>query len=105
MPELLVTHRDGRETRMDVPSGMSLMRVLCEAGCDEILALCGGVCSCGTCHVYVDDHADAALAAMSADEDALLDASIHRRAASRLSCQLLVKDDFHGMRLTIAPED
>lgn len=105
MPRLVLTRRDGGEEQLEVPSGLSLMRVLCEAGCDEILALCGGVCSCGTCHVYVDDDAGASLGVMSADEDALLDASSHRRAASRLSCQLLVKDEFDGMRITIAPED
>jgi len=105
VPELFVTDRRGEETRVVVPSGMSLMRVLCEAGFDEILALCGGVCSCGTCHVYVDDGVDAALEPISADEDALLDASSHRLDTSRLSCQLLVSDRFDGLHLTIAPED
>jgi len=105
MPELVVTDRQGQETRVEVPSGMSLMRVLCDAGFDDILALCGGVCSCGTCHVYVDAPAEAALASMSPDEDALLDASSHRKPNSRLSCQLLVSAAFDGLRLTIAPED
>jgi len=105
MPLLVVTNRQGQEVRVDVPSGMSLMRVLCDAGFDEILALCGGVCSCGTCHVYIDDPAEAVLASTSPDEDALLDASSHRQPGSRLSCQLLVSDVFDGLRLTIAPED
>jgi len=104
MPELVVTDRRGQETRVEAPSGMSLMRVLWEAGFDDILALCGGVCSCGTCHVYIDEGA-AALAPMSADEDALLEGSGHRQETSRLSCQLLVTDEFDGLRLTIAPED
>jgi 2Fe-2S ferredoxin len=83
---------------------MSLMRVLWEAGFDDILALCGGVCSCGTCHVYIDEGADT-LPPMNADEDALLEGSSRRRATSRLSCQLLVTDEFDGLRLTVAPED
>ncbi len=105
MPEVCVTGRNGETTRVEVPTGMSLMQVLCEAGFDEILALCGGVCSCGTCHVYIDGGAGAGLAAMSADEEVLLDGSLHRRENSRLSCQLLVSDAFEGMQLTIAPED
>lgn len=105
MPEVSVTGRNGETTRLEVPTGMSLMQVLCEAGFGEILALCGGVCSCGTCHVYIDGGPQAGLDAMSADEDALLDASLHRRETSRLSCQLIVSDAFAGMRLTVAPED
>ena len=105
MPKLLVTNRRGEETSIDAPSGLSLMRVLCQAGFDDILALCGGVCSCGTCHVYIDDAAEARLVPVSADEDALLEFSRQRRENSRLSCQLLVTAEFDGLRLTIAPED
>ena len=42
---------------------------------------------------------------MSADEDALLDGSLHRDARSRLSCQLNLTDVPDGLRVTIAPED
>ena len=105
MPKLVVTNRRGEETRIDTPAGLSLMRVLCQAGFDDILALCGGVCSCGTCHVYIDDGAGSRLVPVSADEDALLNSSRHRRESSRLSCQLLVTAEFDGLRLTIAPED
>jgi len=30
------------------------METICDNGFDELLALCGGGCSCATCHVYVD---------------------------------------------------
>lgn len=30
------------------------METIRDAGVDELLALCGGCCSCATCHVYVD---------------------------------------------------
>lgn len=105
MPELFVTTRNGEETRIDAPSGLSLMQVLCEAGFDEVLALCGGVCSCATCHVYVSGSPAQALSAMSEDEDCLLDGSSHRREESRLSCQILLTDDCEGLRVTIAPEE
>jgi 2Fe-2S ferredoxin len=69
-----------------------------------LLALCGGCCSCATCHVFVDDAAGQ-LPAMSEDENDLLDSSDHRAANSRLSCQLQVKPAMAGMRVVIAPED
>jgi 2Fe-2S ferredoxin len=76
-----------------------------DAGLDELLALCGGCCSCATCHVYVDDGMNGYLPALSVDEDELLDSSDHRRAQSRLSCQIPFKPELEGMSVTLAPED
>jgi 2Fe-2S ferredoxin len=42
---------------------------------------------------------------MEEDEDDLLDSSDHRRAESRLSCQLKFTDELTHLRVTIAPED
>ena len=74
-------------------------------GFDELLALCGGCCSCATCHVYVDPAFADSLPAMSEDENDLLDSSDHRNDTSRLSCQVVLTDALDGLRVTIAPED
>lgn len=105
MPQMIVTTRTGEEHAIDVQPGLTVMQGICDAGIDELLALCGGVCSCATCHVYVDSELAGVLPAMGADENDLLDGSGHRREASRLSCQLRVSDDLAGLRVTIAPED
>ena len=76
-----------------------------ENGFDEVLALCGGCCSCATCHVHVDPDWAARLPAQGADEDDLLDTSDHRVATSRLSCQIRFDDDLDGLKVRIAPED
>lgn len=105
MPEVIVTNRSGEETRIDAHFGVSLMQAICEAGFDEVLALCGGVCSCATCHVYVSGGPVEVLEPMGEDEDLLLDGSDNRQESSRLSCQILVTDAIDGLRVTIAPED
>jgi 2Fe-2S ferredoxin len=64
------------------------MEAIRAAGIDELLAMCGGCCSCATCHVYVDPGFMALLPEISGDENALLDSSTHRHDNSRLSCQL-----------------
>lgn len=79
------------------------METLREAGIGEILATCGGMCSCATCHVYVAQGFD--LPPMSEDENDLLDSSDHRQPNSRLSCQLILSDRLDGLALTVAPED
>ena len=105
MPELIVVNRDGAEQAVEGDKGLSVMEVIRDHGFDELLALCGGCCSCATCHVYVDPAFADALPAMSEDENDLLDSSDHRNETSRLSCQVVLSDALDGLRVTIAPED
>jgi 2Fe-2S ferredoxin len=81
------------------------MEAIRDSGFEELLALCGGGCSCGTCHVYVDEAALHRLQPMSSDENDLLDVSEHRQSNSRLSCQIKVTTSLDGMAFTIAPQD
>ncbi|UZW57353.1 2Fe-2S iron-sulfur cluster-binding protein [Sphingobium sp. JS3065] len=105
MPKLRIVGRSGVERDVEAESGASLMEILRANGFDELLALCGGCCSCATCHVFADpDYLDT-LPAISDDENDLLDSSDHRNELSRLSCQLIVKSEHDGMRFVIAPED
>ena len=105
MPTLIVTKRDGSEQKVDASTNVSVMEIIRDAGFDELLALCGGCCSCATCHVYVDDSFAGRLPEITADESDLLDSSDHRQANSRLSCQLNFTSALDGMSVTIAPED
>jgi 2Fe-2S ferredoxin len=105
MAHLTIIGRDGRETVIDGKAGWSVMENIRDAGFDELLALCGGCCSCATCHVHVDPSWLAALPPMGADEDDLLDTSSHRAPNSRLSCQIEYDEALHGLRVRIAPED
>ncbi len=105
MPKLIITNRGGDETEIDAETGLTVMENIRDNGFDELLALCGGSCSCATCHVYVDDEWLAKIDPFDADENDLLDSSDHREANSRLSCQIEMTDALDGMRVTIAPED
>ena len=105
MPKITVVGRDGSERAIDAGEGMSVMENIRDNGFDELLALCGGCCSCATCHVYVDPGFADKLPEMSEDEDDLLDSSNHRRENSRLSCQIIVSGDLDGLKVAIAPED
>lgn len=105
MPNLIVVTREGEETVVEAQKGLSVMELIRDAGIDELLALCGGCCSCATCHVHIDPAFADKLPKMSADEDDLLDSSDNRVATSRLSCQIAFEASLDGMRVTIAPED
>ena len=105
MPKLTIVNRAGADTEITAKTGISLMEAIRDAGFDDMLALCGGCCSCATCHVFVDPAFAASLPPVSADEDELLESTSHRAATSRLACQVALTDALDGLRVTIAPED
>ncbi len=68
-------------------------------------ALCGGMCSCATCHCYIDADWSAKLGPRSDDEEELLEELESFRDTSRLTCQVPFTDELDGLRVTIAPEE
>ena len=105
MPKLVVVNRAGEEKEIEATAGVSVMEAIRDNGFDELLALCGGCCSCATCHVYVDGAFAGKVTPLSEDENDLLDSTDHRTENSRLSCQIEITDALDGLKVTIAPED
>ena len=105
MPKLTVVTREGEESTIEVESGLTVMEAIRDNGFDELLALCGGCCSCATCHIHVDAGQDKPLPEMSEDEDDLLESSDHRNETSRLACQIPFTPELDGLKVTIAAED
>jgi ferredoxin, 2Fe-2S len=104
MTLVIVTTRTGEEYQLNAKDGQSLVQALRDADVGDIQALCGGCCSCSTCHVYIDSAFADALPALGGDEADLLDCSEHRESNSRLSCQIQVRSELEGLRITVAPE-
>jgi 2Fe-2S ferredoxin len=105
MLNLVVTDRGGERRSVEAHDGYSVMETIREAGIDELLALCGGSCSCATCHVYVADAWIDRVGTPEGDEDDLLDSADCRRPCSRLSCQIAMSEALNGLEVTIAPEE
>lgn len=105
MPKLVVVTRDGSIRTVEGEYGFSVMEVIRDSGIDELLALCGGCCSCATCHVHMDPAFVERIPPIREDENDLLDSSDYRNDRSRLSCQIIFSPELDGLRVTIAPED
>jgi 2Fe-2S ferredoxin len=72
------------------------------AGVHEIAADCGGLLSCATCHVFVDTPWLERLTPPSVDEVSMLElTATPRQPDSRLSCQLVLDDDFDGLAVRL----
>lgn len=105
MPQLIVTTPQGTVHELQAEAGTTVMMAIRDAGLEGMLALCGGVCSCATCHVHINPADAERVGEMSEDESELLDGSMRRNDYSRLGCQILITDKLDGLRVTIADED
>lgn len=101
---LYVIDRDGNERRAEAAPSGSLMEVLRDLD-GGVAAICGGMCSCATCHVYVAPEWRERLPAQQSDERDLVSELQHCGDGSRLSCQIRLSDDLDGLRVTLAPEE
>lgn len=61
---------------------------------------CGGLCACGTCHVFVEE-STVENKASDDMEQTMLGSRPDVQDNSRLSCQITVSDDMDGMVLRI----
>jgi 2Fe-2S ferredoxin len=104
MPTFTVITRDGSRSQVEGIIGASLMEALRAGGIDDIQALCGGCCSCATCHVFIHEGAEQ-LPGMADDEGGMLEGSLLRASGSRLSCQVPVTAALDGLVIEIAPEE
>jgi ferredoxin, 2Fe-2S len=104
MAELVIVDRDGKEHRVEGKVGVSVMETLRELDYG-VAAICGGMCSCATCHVWVDESWVGKLPAKQGDEQELLQELQGYGPSSRLSCQVQFNEGLSGLRVTIAPDE
>ncbi len=96
-----VVGEDGTLVVLDAPTdmGLSLMEFL-KANEYDILATCGGLALCATCHVSVVAGFEN-LDEISNDEYAMLDTLPNITDTSRLSCQLKLNESMNGITIKV----
>ena len=105
MAEIIVTDRDGGVHRVNAREGASVMETLRELEYG-VAAICGGMCSCATCHVFVAEPWLRKLPEMQGDEKEILqELESYRPQGSRLSCQIPFDTPLAGLEVEIAPEE
>jgi ferredoxin, 2Fe-2S len=101
MPRITFIESSGERRVIDAPIGISLMEAAVQNGVQGILALCGGACACGTCHVYVEASWFQRLEPREEMEEGMLECAWEPRGNSRLSCQIHVTADLEGLEVTV----
>lgn len=98
MPKVIYVSAAGDKHEFEVPVGTTVMAAALKNGIDGIVAECGGVCMCSTCHVFVDPAFFPKLPAASDTEEAVLEISAEeRQPTSRLSCQIKMSEQLDGL--------
>ncbi|CAA0081104.1 Rhodocoxin [Zhongshania aliphaticivorans] len=98
--QVIVTDRSGDVAEYDVSEFSELFSVLGDEL--KIDALCGGCCSCATCHIYTEISDEKYLSDCTEEEQDILDGLLHVQAGSRLLCQLSKKENVDSLKITIA---
>jgi len=90
------------ETAVPTRPGRSLMDAASDAGIEGIAADCGGLLTCATCHVMVNEDWLERLPPASADEQAMLDfTAVPHNKNSRLSCQIQLTPALDGLTVEL----
>ena len=99
--KIQIQNNDDSITTIEAPTdmGLSLMEILKSYDYD-ILATCGGIALCATCHVEVIEGFEK-LKSISDDEYVILDTLPNITSSSRLSCQLRISEDMNGITIRI----
>lgn len=99
-----VEDQEGNQTEIEVPTDISLSLMEVLKGMDyHILATCGGMALCATCHVQVKQGFEE-LSEPSNDEWAMLDTLPKLTQTSRLACQIKVNMLQDGMSFKLLGE-
>lgn len=99
MPKIIYIEINGTEHEVEVPVGTTLMQGAVNHLVPGIEGDCGGLCACGTCHVYVPEEWEAVCGASDELEQGMLEFAFDVEESSRLSCQIEVSAEMEGMRI------
>lgn len=104
MAKITFILRDNTPMVVDAPIGLSVMEIARKAGINDIEGACGGSLACATCHVVVHPDWYARVlpdGGKSVEEEDMLDLAFDLTKTSRLSCQILMREDLDGLVLAL----
>ncbi len=104
MPKVTYIEFNGTAHTVEVDPHMTLMEGSVLNEVPGIIGLCGGICSCATCHCYIGPEWADKLQPPSEGELAMLERASDRRPESRLGCQIVVTDALDGITVRLPEE-
>jgi len=100
MPKIVYIDHEGKERPVEVSNGETVMEAALKNSVPGIDADCGGACACATCHVYVDAAFMDKVGKPEEMEQSMLDFAENVQENSRLSCQIVAREELDGLKVT-----
>tara|TARA_Y100000590_G_scaffold375524_1_gene440487 strand:- start:377 stop:697 length:321 start_codon:yes stop_codon:yes gene_type:complete len=97
MPKITYIEHGGKQHKIEVSNGLTVMEGAVQNDIPGIDADCGGSMACATCHVYVKEEWFNKLTKKESGEEDMIDMAHKPNKFSRLSCQLTVSDELEGL--------
>ena len=102
MPLAYFTDSKGQQFEAEIKVGETLMQGAKNNMIDEILAECGGSCTCGTCHIYIDEEWNKFLPELTEQEKIIINGTVlEPKSSSRLSCQIQMTESLDGITIKL----
>lgn len=92
---------DGTRFDVEAQNGSTVMENAIRNSVPGVEAECGGACACATCHVYVDEEWTDLVGPPEPMEEDMLDFAWEPQTNSRLSCQIVVRDELDGLLVRV----
>ena len=101
MTKVIFIDHNGNNYQINANQGDSLMEVAISNNVSGIDADCGGLCACGTCHVFVEPNWLSKVGQRSEMEDSMLEYTENVKSNSRLSCQIKITEELEGLTVKL----
>lgn len=96
------TSHSGQTTSVEAKVGKSLMEAATSKNLEGIAADCGGLMTCATCHVLVDEPFVSRLGKPDPEELSMLAfTAVSSQPNSRLSCQIILSSALDGLTVKL----
>ncbi|NQZ82576.1 MAG: 2Fe-2S iron-sulfur cluster binding domain-containing protein [Colwellia sp.] len=101
MTNIIFKQKNDEYKTIAATNGISLMLSAVKNEIDGIKAICGGNCSCATCHIVIEPDYRNIVAPLKPSEQMLLSRQRNKEPGSRLACQITVNERLNGMRVVV----
>lgn len=98
---VFIRRQSGEKYEIEAACGQTLTEAAAAHNIQGVIGECGGVCACGTCHVYLEEAIQKNLPPAAIMEEDMLSFMDKRRPASRLACQITVSEAMDGMTIIV----
>ena len=103
--KLTFVQPDGEEQTFEVSDLRQTLKDVARMGdVPGIAADCGGACACATCHVHVDPAWIECVGRAGGVEADMLELASELSDTSRLSCQIELRPELNGLRVSVLSE-